>query len=93
MNLTVVIDPADDHVSASTSVISREAQTDVTQCFHLHFKGDVPLARRPQNEKIVIKDGAVLPLESRSIIGGKNQEKKAEHKILHHPHFPHELEN
>lgn len=64
MNLSVVVDPADDHVDALASVVPGEAESHVTRRFDLQLEGHVVLPGCPQNQEVVVQNGAVLPLDS-----------------------------
>lgn len=70
MNLAVVVDPADDHVDALAAVVAREAEADVARRLDLQLEGHVVLAGRPEDEEVVVEDGAVLPLDGPARAGG-----------------------
>lgn len=54
MDLTVVIDPSNDHVSSCAAIILRETEPDVAEGLHLDLKCNVLLIRRPEHQEIVI---------------------------------------
>lgn len=65
MDLAVVIDPTDDHVSPGAAGLGRlrETESDIAEGLHLDLERNVPLAGRPQHQEIVVQHGAVLPLD------------------------------
>lgn len=63
MDLAVIIDPTDDHVSPGVAVVLGETESDVAEGLHLDLECNIPLAGRPQHQEIIVQDGAVLPLD------------------------------
>lgn len=63
MDLTVVIDPSDDHVSPGAAVILRETEPDVAESLHLNLECNILLIGRPEHQEIVVQDSTVLPFD------------------------------
>lgn len=80
MDLAVVIDPADDHVSPGATGLGclRETESDIAEGLHLDLKRNVPLAGRPQHQEVVVQHGAVLPLNGNDTADEKNKEEGRE---------------
>lgn len=80
MNLTVVIDPSDDHVSSGAAVLLRETEPDIAKGLHLDLEGNVPLAGRPEHQEIVVQNGAVLPFDGDGA-GDEQKKERADHSL------------
>lgn len=63
MDLTVVIDPSNDHVSSCAAIVLRETEPDVAEGLHLDLKCNILLIGRPEHQEIVIQDSTVLPFD------------------------------
>lgn len=67
MNLSVVVDPSDDHVSPDASLVLGKSKTNVAERFHLHFKCDILVTRCPEDEKIIVEYCTVPPFDAYAI--------------------------
>lgn len=78
MDLSVVIDPSDDHVGPGAAVVLGETEPDVAEGLHLDLECNVPLAGRPQHQEIVVEDGAMFPLDAHDAADEEVEEKRAD---------------
>lgn len=74
MELSVVVYPSDDHVSPDSVVVLGETEAHVAEGLHLNLERHVPLARRPEDQEIVVQNGAVLPLEGEDVDGNEEED-------------------
>lgn len=75
MNLTVVVHPTDDHVGSLSTVLFLETKPDITECLHLNLKSYFLVAWRPENEKIIVQDRAVFPLDAENVVKEEKKER------------------
>lgn len=83
MDLAVVIDPTDDHVSPGVAVVLRETESDVAEGLHLDLECNVPLAGRPQHQEIVVQNSAVLPFDGDDTADEEVEKEKRTDRSLH----------
>jgi len=63
MDLTVIIDPTDDHVSSGAAIVLGETEPDVAEGLYLNLECNVLLIGRPEHQEIVVQDSTVLPFD------------------------------
>lgn len=80
MDLTVVIDPSDDHVSSCAAIVLRKTEPDIAEGLHLDLERNVLLIGRPEHQEIVIQDSAVLPFDGDDT-ADEQKEKRADRSL------------
>jgi len=75
VDLAIVIDPSDDHVSSGAAVVLRETESDIAEGLHLDLECDVPLAGCPEHQEIIVEDSAVFPLDGHGAADEKKEER------------------
>lgn len=83
MDLAVIIDPTDDHVSPGVAVVLGETESDVAEGLHLDLECNIPLAGRPQHQEIVVQNGAVLPVDGDDTADEEVEEEERTDRSLH----------
>lgn len=83
MDLAVIIDPTDDHVSPGAAVVLRETESDIAEGLHLDLECNIPLAGRPQHQEIVVQNSAVLPLDGDDTDDEEVEKEKRTNRSLH----------
>uniref|UniRef100_A0A6V7JNE6 Uncharacterized protein n=1 Tax=Bracon brevicornis TaxID=1563983 RepID=A0A6V7JNE6_9HYME len=86
MNLSIVINPTDDHVSADVSLISSKPKAYIALSFDLNFEHNIPLSWCPQYQEVVVQHSTILPLERRDSAHKIYKERQREtvfHKGFH----------
>lgn len=76
MDLAVIIDPTDDHVSPGAAVVLGETESDVAEGLHLDLECNILLIGRPQHQEIVVQDGAVFPLDGDDTVDEEEMEEE-----------------
>lgn len=80
-----VVDPSDDHVGAVDVLAPGETEADVAERLHLHLENDVGLLHAPQQPKVVVEVGAVVPsdLARGALRNQQRQQQRGEHLSFH----------